>query len=418
MRKMPASNYPDWKKWTQEIAEQAKRCTLGIHYTWKEAALDALLYQCPDKTWRKKILGGSLYWQQAVDWGLNQLTAKQEGQELNMGPLKSDTGELKEMPVDRVNADQANTGGWECWKCFEKHKREATCPASGYFCSDCGQKQNLSVQETGRKWTKRRSTRQEQRELSRKRKRKQSKWRKQSEIGRDRICLGERQKGEFGQEEGQIRQDTGGLWGRTRIWHLWLQLQFLKPANTRKCNQQDKQEDCVTPASATQNPRSATHTRGQSNNYIMWRRNRQFWGTLSLVPYPNSGHITGTRKREGRETRQEEEEIREEEASHAIGGGRITHAEDKQDTQQEDQEAPSQDLWLRSGAHRNAEGPHHLKPAYTRKCNQQDKQEDCVTPASATQHPRSTTHSRGQSSNYIMCCKPQQPWNSLPNLCL
>ena len=50
---MPASKYSDWRKWGQELEEQAKRCDWN-EYGWEKAALDALIYQCPDKTWRQK----------------------------------------------------------------------------------------------------------------------------------------------------------------------------------------------------------------------------------------------------------------------------------------------------------------------------------------------------------------------------
>ena len=36
---MPASNYPDWRKWAQELIEQAKRCSWD-EYGYEQAALD------------------------------------------------------------------------------------------------------------------------------------------------------------------------------------------------------------------------------------------------------------------------------------------------------------------------------------------------------------------------------------------
>ena len=47
---MPASDYPDWTKWGQELIEQAKRC-VWVNYGAEQAALDALVYQCPDEGW-------------------------------------------------------------------------------------------------------------------------------------------------------------------------------------------------------------------------------------------------------------------------------------------------------------------------------------------------------------------------------
>ena len=48
MTKMPSTDYSDWRTWGQRLKEQAKRCEWGEAYTWEVAALDALLYQCPD----------------------------------------------------------------------------------------------------------------------------------------------------------------------------------------------------------------------------------------------------------------------------------------------------------------------------------------------------------------------------------
>ena len=60
--KMPDSNFSDWRKWGQELLEQAKRCLWG-EYRAEEAALDALLYQCPDANWKVKILQGKFNFQ-------------------------------------------------------------------------------------------------------------------------------------------------------------------------------------------------------------------------------------------------------------------------------------------------------------------------------------------------------------------
>ena len=57
--RMPASDYPDWTKWGQELLAQAKRCDWS-QYGAEAAALDALLYQCPDEGWKNKIMSGKL----------------------------------------------------------------------------------------------------------------------------------------------------------------------------------------------------------------------------------------------------------------------------------------------------------------------------------------------------------------------
>ena len=144
MRNMPASNYSDWKKWGVELLEQSRRCTWGLTYTAEVAALDALLYQCPDERWRQKILGGNLTFQEAIDWGVQMLTSKQQSKELNQTvPNKDSPGDqLRDIPLDRVET-KTETRKWDCCYCFTNHGRFDSCPARGYFCSDCGEKDHL-----------------------------------------------------------------------------------------------------------------------------------------------------------------------------------------------------------------------------------------------------------------------------------
>ena len=61
-----------------EIAEQDKRIAWE-NYGWKEAALDALLYQCPDNVWRQKILTGHMDFHESVDYEMRHLNAKLQG---------------------------------------------------------------------------------------------------------------------------------------------------------------------------------------------------------------------------------------------------------------------------------------------------------------------------------------------------
>ena len=56
MTKMPSTDYDSWRVWGLRLKEQSKRCKWGAAYTWEVAALDALLYQCPDPHWKTKIL--------------------------------------------------------------------------------------------------------------------------------------------------------------------------------------------------------------------------------------------------------------------------------------------------------------------------------------------------------------------------
>ena len=75
---MPHTDYSDWRKWTQELLEQAKRC-IWTNYGPEQAALDALLYQCPDEGWRNKIIGGKMDFHEAVDWGPPRSTQRLKG---------------------------------------------------------------------------------------------------------------------------------------------------------------------------------------------------------------------------------------------------------------------------------------------------------------------------------------------------
>ena len=84
MTGMPASNFDSWRIWGLQLKEQSQRCKWGAEYTWEVAALDALLYQCPDPHWKSKILGNPQWkFQEALDYGIRTLTSKQQGQKLD-----------------------------------------------------------------------------------------------------------------------------------------------------------------------------------------------------------------------------------------------------------------------------------------------------------------------------------------------
>ena len=96
---MPASNYTDWRKWGQELCEQAERCD-WTDYSWEKVALDALIYQCPDKAWRQKLLMEKQDFQTSLDYGIRYIYAKMQVANLDQGVKKETTRE--EMPIDRV----------------------------------------------------------------------------------------------------------------------------------------------------------------------------------------------------------------------------------------------------------------------------------------------------------------------------
>ena len=133
---MPAGNYSDWRKWAQELLLQAERCN------WKDcnaeqAALDAMLYQCPNQQWKDKLMEGNLTFQEAIDYGMTKLTAKEEGKLLGNSGVKSDSPVL---PVDKLEKEAKIV---DCGNCFEKHKSR-NCPAWSHQCSKCHKPNHLA----------------------------------------------------------------------------------------------------------------------------------------------------------------------------------------------------------------------------------------------------------------------------------
>ena len=127
MTGMPASNYSDWKKWGQMLIQQAERCNYDDGtYNSKVAALDALLFQCLDAEWRKKILAGSMNFQQAIDYGMRHLTAKKQSEELSQAHKN---GEKETLPVDRVEEKKQ----FDCSRCQSRHSNHK-CKAYGQKC--------------------------------------------------------------------------------------------------------------------------------------------------------------------------------------------------------------------------------------------------------------------------------------------
>ena len=125
---MPASDYSDWRKWGQELLEQAKRCKWE-EYTAEVAALDALLYQCPNQQWKDKIMEGTMNVQECIDWGMSKWAAKEQGKIIGDKSVKADSTTL---PVDRVEEKKL----FDCKKCFQKHELR-NCPAWNQQCSKC-----------------------------------------------------------------------------------------------------------------------------------------------------------------------------------------------------------------------------------------------------------------------------------------
>ena len=125
---MPASDYADWRKWGQELLEQAKRCKWE-EYTAEVAALDALLYQCPNQQWKDKIMEGTMNFQECIDWGMTKWAAKEQGKTLGDKSVKTDSPAL---PLDRVEERKLI----DCKRCFQKHELR-NCPAWNQQCSKC-----------------------------------------------------------------------------------------------------------------------------------------------------------------------------------------------------------------------------------------------------------------------------------------
>ena len=143
MTEMPASNYDSWRIWGLRLKEQSQRCRWGAEYTWEVAALDALMYQCPDPHWKTKILRNPKWtFQEALDYGISTLTSKKQSQALGAETGKSDQRE--ELPLDRVADGKPPQKEWWCRKCMSKHPN-GSCKAWGKVCGACGQKNHFSV---------------------------------------------------------------------------------------------------------------------------------------------------------------------------------------------------------------------------------------------------------------------------------
>ena len=136
MTKTPPSDYDDWRTWGLALKEQAQRCGYGPSYTWEVAALDALLFQCPDPMWKKKILAGKMNFQAALDYGIREITAKKISTDIGK---KGNTSERTEESVNKVETNK----GPLCKKCVTRHPADK-CPAKGIKCSACGQNGHYS----------------------------------------------------------------------------------------------------------------------------------------------------------------------------------------------------------------------------------------------------------------------------------
>ena len=138
MFEMPATDHTDYRKWCDELLEQAKRCQWE-EYGAEQAALDALLYQCPNQSWKDKIMEGKVNFHEAVEYGLSKLAARQEGKKITVSGVKPET--TPELPLDRL--DTKKDEKVDCKRCFEKHEIR-NCPAWGYRCSKCQMPNHLA----------------------------------------------------------------------------------------------------------------------------------------------------------------------------------------------------------------------------------------------------------------------------------
>ena len=112
------------------LVQQAERCNYDDGtYNSKVAALDALLFQCPDAEWRRKILAGNMNFQQAIDYGMQNLTVKKQSEELSQAHRN---GEKETQPVDRVEEKKQ----FDCTRCLTRHGT-SECKAYGKKCMKC-----------------------------------------------------------------------------------------------------------------------------------------------------------------------------------------------------------------------------------------------------------------------------------------
>ena len=134
MTEMPPSNYEDWRTWGLALKEQSQRCLWGKHYTWETAALEALLYQCPDEHWKTKILAGKWDFQTALDYGIRTITAKKTAKDLT---LNKDANGTKREEESLGRVDQSTLPF--CKFCVDRHAVD-NCPATSKACIACNQK--------------------------------------------------------------------------------------------------------------------------------------------------------------------------------------------------------------------------------------------------------------------------------------
>ena len=133
MMEMPPSDYDDWRTWGLALKEQSQRCEWGPKYSWEVAALDALLYQCPDDHWRKKILAGKWDFQTALDYGIHELVAKKTGQALRGNGNNS---KRDKESINRVGQAAKDVRTF-CKLCVRRHGQDS-CPAKDLACGKKG----------------------------------------------------------------------------------------------------------------------------------------------------------------------------------------------------------------------------------------------------------------------------------------
>ena len=120
------------------MLEQAKRCKWE-EYTSEVAALDALLYQCPNQQWKDKIMEGTMNFQECIDWGMSKWAAKEQGKVIGDKLIKDATT----LPTDKLEEKKLQ----DCKKCFQKHEFR-NCPAWNQQCSKCQRWNHLANSRT------------------------------------------------------------------------------------------------------------------------------------------------------------------------------------------------------------------------------------------------------------------------------
>ena len=156
-----------YSKWYPEVRDQAERCD-WTNYGAKEAARDAILFQCDDRKLMKKIMAEDLNFEDTVKVGLAMEQGEKKVEEIRSSKNgrkeeeKVAKLEVKDYPLnvnlhDLVRAlaghskkekDESKKTRESCDFCHYGHRKGQSCPAKDKDCLDCGKKGHFKNTKT------------------------------------------------------------------------------------------------------------------------------------------------------------------------------------------------------------------------------------------------------------------------------